>query len=44
MERAIQRKHPEVKRIFLEVNSLDGQRSLEANALRSPAACAGASR
>ena len=29
MERAIQRKHPEVKRIFLEVNSLDGQRSPE---------------
>jgi divalent metal cation (Fe/Co/Zn/Cd) transporter len=29
MERAIQRKHPEVKRIFLEVNALDGQRSLE---------------
>ncbi len=29
MERAIQQKHPEVKRIFLEVNALDGKPSPE---------------
>jgi hypothetical protein len=44
MESAIQRKHPEVKRIFLEVNLLDRHRSSEANGQRSPAAGAGAFR
>lgn len=36
MERAIQHKHPEVKRIFLEVNALDGQRSPELAANTCP--------
>ena len=35
MERAIQRKHPEVKRIYLEVNALDGERSPEVAASSS---------